>query len=296
MQAAWGAENKAPTPIRTGELYGEQGRWLVNNTETVPDVFTRADPGVRGADDPNTKFYVPQRHPSANIQHHTHHKQPAQVDLQPNGLHLGVKAHPDQMTMNDHDHALVWPPPKGEEHLHAKFMDERIFNDPKLRAPEVNGIMVGYKGHVPRARDKVGQAPLGHIVAARSEAGFPAPEETNPSYLPAYGAQTSHQMEGEHPLYVSEAMAHGKSALMESGGTDSNPRPNRSVDGNGYIPRFAGHKPAAYEHIGGSVYGSSSKGYQSVPESTFEYKTIHGTFKRHPSENLELPRHGRAPM
>ena len=42
MQAAWGAENKAPTPIRTGELYGEQGRWLVNNTETVPEVFTRA--------------------------------------------------------------------------------------------------------------------------------------------------------------------------------------------------------------------------------------------------------------
>mmetsp|Transcript_21861 Transcript_21861/g.44157 ORF Transcript_21861/g.44157 Transcript_21861/m.44157 type:complete len:176 (-) Transcript_21861:426-953(-) len=175
-------------------------------------------------------------------------------------------------------------------------MDDKFANEPKLRAAEVNGIMVGYKGHVPRARDKVGQAPLGHIVAARSEAGFPAPEETNAAYLPAYGAQTSHQYDGEHKFYVSTAMAHGKSALMESAGESANPKPNRTVDGNGYIPRFAGHKPTSYEHIGGSVYGSSSLGNQAVPESTFEWKTVHGNFKRHPSESSELPAHGRAPM
>jgi len=259
-------------------------------------VFTRADPGVRGADDPDAKFFVKPYLPKDNLQHHTHHKQPAQADLQPIGLNLGVKAHPDQMTMNDHDHALVWPPPKGEEHLHAKFMDERVFHEPKSRAAEVNGIMVGYKGHVPRARDKVGQAPLGHIVAARGADGFPTPEATNGSYLPAYGAQTSHQYGGEHPLYTSIAMDLGKSALMESAGEASNPRPNRTVDGNGYIPRFAGHKSGAYEHIGGSVYGSGALGRQEIPESDFEFRTIYGDFKRHSAENPELPKHGRAPM
>jgi len=296
MQAAWGAENRAPAPIRSGELYGEKGRWMVPNTETVPDVFTRADPGVRGADDAETKFYVPERKPSDYVQCQTHHKHMAQADLLPNGLHLGVKAHTDFMTMNDHDHGLVWPPPKGEEMLHGKFMDSKIFYEPKLRSEEVGGIMVGYKGHVPRARDKVGASPLGHIVAARGADGFPAPEETNAAYQPAFGAQTSHQYEGESPLFVSIAADHGKSALMAGAGGDPNPKPNRTVDGNGYIPRFAGHKPGAYNHIGGSIHGAGAMGTQQIPESSFEYKTIHGTFKRHNAEDVVLPLHGRAPM
>jgi len=157
--------------------------------------------------------------------------------------------------------------------------------------------MVGYKGHVPRARDKVGASPLGHIVAARGEHGFPLPEETNASYLPAFGAQTSHLSEGEHPLYVSVAMAHGQSTLMAAAGESPLNKPNRTVDGNGYVPRFAGHKPAAYDHIGGSVYGSTSHGRQTIAESDFVYKTVHGNFhQRHPAENPELPRFGRAPM
>jgi len=296
MQAAWGAENRAPAPCRSGELYGEQGVWKVSNVESVADVFTRADPGVRGADDPDKKFYVKEHLPKGQVQHHTHHKQPAQSDLLPNGLHLGVKAHPDRMTMNDHDHALVWPPPKGEESLHGKFLDEHMVYEPKARADEVGGIMVGYKGHVPRARDKVGANPLGHIVAARSADGFPLPEETNSAFLPAYGAQTSLGSNGEHPLYVSVASAHGKSTLIAQAGEAPLDKPNRTVDGNGYIPRFAGHKPGAYNHIGGSSYGAPADGPHAVPESTFVYKTIHGDFKRHPAESAALPLHGRAPM
>jgi beta-xylosidase len=60
MQASWGKEAHggpgALMPIRTGQLHGENGTWYVPNTCSVPDVFTRADKGVRGADDADTKF------------------------------------------------------------------------------------------------------------------------------------------------------------------------------------------------------------------------------------------------
>lgn len=284
MQACWGAENYAPGPQRSGVLYGEEGRWMVNNTESIPDVFTRADPGVRGADDADTKFYIKEHTLKGPIQACTH-KNPSEADLLPNGLHSGVVAHPSRMTMNDHDKGVVWPPPKGTEWMHAKFMG--MVRDPPDRKNEVNGIMVGYKGHVPRARDKVGGSSFGGIVGARSGEGFPAPEETNPAYMPAYGAQTVHP-EGEHPLYVSMAMSHGKSTVMASSGVPLPNGPTRTVEGNGYIPRFAGHKPGAYNQIGGSVYGAHAEGPKVVPESTFEYKTIHGSHK--------APPHGRAAM
>ena len=98
MQASWGAENEAPKPLRSGELYGEVGRWMVPNTSSVPDVFTRADPGCRGADDAKTKFKVKEYVVEGEIQKHTA-KFAAEQDLQPIGLHAGFFAHPDRMTM-----------------------------------------------------------------------------------------------------------------------------------------------------------------------------------------------------
>merc|ERR1712137_413111 len=102
----------------------------------------------------------------------------------------GAYAHPDKMTMADHDMGVMWPPPKGEEGKHAKFMG--MVKETNARKDEVQGIMVGYKGHVPRSRDKVGGCPLGGIVTGRTADGFPPPEVTAPPALPAFGAQTSH--------------------------------------------------------------------------------------------------------
>ena len=98
MQASWGSENHAPAPVRSGELYGEDGRWQVTNGESVPDVFTRADPGVRGADDPKTKFYVKPYEHKGRVQKQTT-KKPAEMDIQANGLHNGGMSVPDAMTM-----------------------------------------------------------------------------------------------------------------------------------------------------------------------------------------------------
>ena len=58
---------------------------------------------------------------------------------------------------------IVWPPPKGQERslpFMAMVNAERdgLPNNKRDYHNEVNGIMVGYQGHVPRARDKVGAA------------------------------------------------------------------------------------------------------------------------------------------
>lgn len=72
---------------------------MVATSESVPDVFTRADKGVRGADDPNTKYKVKEYVvDSTTIQVNTANIA-AEQDLQAIGLHKGSIAHPDKMTM-----------------------------------------------------------------------------------------------------------------------------------------------------------------------------------------------------
>lgn len=128
-----------------------------------------------------------------------------------------------------------------------------------MRREEVGGIMVGYKGHVPRSRDKVGASAFGGIATGRTEMGFPPAELTAPGTLPAFGAQTSNGATGEHPLYVSVAMAHGTSTVMA--GPDAGPgnpyKPTQTVCGDGYIPRAGVHKPGSYEYVGSSIYGET---------------------------------------
>ena len=157
--------------------------------------------------------------------------------------------------MNDHDHGMVWPPPHGAKQ--TPFMS--MVKEPAPRTGEVNGIMVGYKGHVPRARDKVGGCPLGGLPAARGEAGFPLPEETEPTTLPGMGTQTSHSATGENPLYVSTSHAvQFHTAAATAGLTRNSPHKIKSpCMEQGYIPRYAGHKAmASTKGIGGSIYGA----------------------------------------
>ena len=126
-------------------------------------------------------------------------------------------------------------------------------------ALEVNGVVVGYQGHVPRARDKVGGCPLGGMAGvARSEGGFPAPEATVPTALPGMGTQTS-QPTGENPLYVSTSHAvQFQTAAAAAGIAGGSPhKVKAAASGDGYIPRYAGHKAgASTKGIGGSIYGT----------------------------------------
>jgi len=255
MQASWGAENGAPTPLRGGQLYGEVGTWKVSMECSVPDVFTYADKEVRGADDPDVKF--PKKHytgPSVVQAQST--KKPAEMDIVASGMnhHIRTFASPDVMTMNDHDHGEVWPPPEGKPQ--TPFM--AMVKDPKPHSSDVSGIMVGYKGHVPRARDKIGGSPYGGIPTGRSGAGFPLPEETLPTHVPGYGTQTSHKG-GEHPNYVTTNHAVQISTAQAAAGMhNTSPHKIRAPNtAHGFVPRYSGHRPkAATQGIGGSIYGA----------------------------------------
>ena len=90
----------------------------------------------------------------------------------------------------------------------------------------------------------------------RTMEGFPAPEETSPALLPGMGVMSSRAETGEHPMYVSVQNAHSASTVMAAAGVPPPNRPTQTVNGNGYIPRFAGHKPGTYNNIGGSVFGA----------------------------------------
>ena len=178
--------------------------------------------------------------------------------------------------MADHDMGLAWPPPKGEEGRHAKFMG--MVAEKPAHKEDVQGIMVGYKGHVPRSRDKIGGSFYGGIPSGRSAEGFPPPDMTSPAYLPGYGAQTSHARTGEHPAYVTVALAHGTTTVMAGVGVPPPNRPTAVVSGDGFIPNYKGHKPKVYDHVGSSIYGAAAEGRKEIPPSTFHYKTMHGDY------------------
>ena len=153
MQASWGAENNAPKPARGAELYGEVGRYMQSSIESVPWYLTRAE--KLAAKNPK-KWDAGVS--TTNIQSQTT-KRPAEMDVVPQGVKVTTGSKPGHMTMADHDHGVVWPPPKGQETslpFMAMVNKERdgLPKGKKDYSGEVNGIMVGYQGHVPRARDK----------------------------------------------------------------------------------------------------------------------------------------------
>ena len=255
MQASWGAENGAPTPARGGLLFGEEGRWKVSMECSVPDVFTYADKEVRGGDDPDVKFKTKKWTGPAVVQGQST-KKPLEQDIAPTGAYgVHTFSAPGVMTMNDHDHGVVWPPPIGAKQ--TPFM--AMVKEKEPYTGSVGGVMVGYKGHVPRARDKVGGNPLGGMMQGRGEAGFPTPEMTEPTMMPGMGAQTS-KSSGENPLYVSTSRAvQFHTAAAAAGVTHNSPHKIKTHTGDGYIPRYSGHKPkASTKGIGGSIYGAKS--------------------------------------
>jgi hypothetical protein len=143
-------------------MYGEVGRYMQSSIESVPWFLTRAE--KMAAKNPK-KWDAGMS--STSVQKQTT-KRPAEMDVVPQGVKVTTGAKPEKMTMADHDHGIVWPPPKGQESS-LPFM--AMVNKERDGLPvatkdfrgEVNGIMIGYQGHVPRARDKIGSCPLGQV-------------------------------------------------------------------------------------------------------------------------------------
>ena len=158
MQASWGSENNAPKPTRGGELYGEVGRYLQSSIESVPWYPTRKE--REQAKHPHLWDAGMSTEGSAVCQNQST-KRPAEMDVVPQGVKVTLGSKPGIMTMADHDHGTVWPPKKGHE-CDLPFQAMVKERKPDFHT-EVNGIMIGYQGHVPRARDKVGSCPLGRV-------------------------------------------------------------------------------------------------------------------------------------
>jgi len=249
MQASWGLENKAPTPARGAEMYGEVGRYMQSSIESVPWFLTRAE--KMAAKNPK-KWDAGMS--STSVQKQTT-KRPAEMDVVPQGVKVTTGAKPEKMTMADHDHGIVWPPPKGQESS-LPFM--AMVNKERDGLPvatkdfrgEVNGIMIGYQGHVPRARDKIGSCPLGQVPGRPG-----APSLSNdPGYV-----QSSKAVKGasEPSLYISEAHDPQLKSTFKPG-----QRIHASMDRNddykgGVPPGYAGHVHGSRYMVGQSVYSTA---------------------------------------
>ena len=251
MQASWGMENGRQSPTRAGELYGEVGTWMQSTIESVPWYPSakekRAAKNIRKWDGGKSTPGSPTMQAQST-------KRPAEMDVAPQGVKSTLGSKPGVMTMADHDHGEVWPPLKGHE-TDLPFMAMVKERKPDYNK-EVNGIMVGYSGHVPRARDKVGTNPLGNVPGRPG-----APSLSRDAGL----AQTSKSVSGsgfsdpssEHPLYVSEARdPQLKTSFVPGRRIHAASDPNDTYKG-GVPPGYAGHVHGARYSVGQSVYSTA---------------------------------------
>jgi len=242
MQASWGAENNAPRPARGGELQGEVGRYVQSGIESVPWYLTAAE--KRAAKQPYKWGGT------GPIQSQTT-KRPAEMDVVPQGVKVTLGSKPGTMTMADHDHGVIWPTPMDQDSVFEgglPFM--AMVKEPSLYQQEVNGIMIGYQGHVPRARDKVGSCPLGQVPGRPG-----APSLSNDKGY----VQSSKSIGGkaEPPLYVSEAHDPQLKGTFKPGQRiHASADPGDTYKG-GVPPGYAGHVHQSRYMVGQSVYSTA---------------------------------------
>lgn len=242
MQASWGQENGRPEPARGGELYGEVGRYVQSTIESVPWYLTAAE--KRAAKKPHKWGNT------GAIQAQTT-KRPAEMDVVPQGVKVTLGSKPGVMTMNDHDHGVVWPTPMDQDSVFEgglPFM--AMVKEPALYHEEVNGIMIGYQGHVPRARDKVGSCPLGKVPGRPG-----APSLSNDKGY----VQSTKSINGKPnpPLYVSEAHDPQLKGTFKPGQRiHASADPNDAYKG-GVPPGYAGHVHQSRYMVGQSVYSTA---------------------------------------
>ena len=250
MQASWGQEKGAPMPNRGGELYGEVGRWKISALESIPGIYT-------GAEDPNKKWGKPKKK-AVPIQSQST-KRPPEMDVVPAGVKVALGSRGTKMTMADHDHGVVWPPTNPKMASNVPFM--AMVKDSPDYANEVNGVCVGYQGHVPRARDKVGACPLGGVPGR--------PAAVNRSVTDPKGlVQTSKAPTGapEPLLYRSEAHDPQTKSYFT--------KPKNPVGNKGVMPGYAGHVHRARYTVGQSNFETEDtkmKQYESLDWESAEW-------------------------
>jgi len=243
MQASWGMENGAPTPARAGEMYGEDGRYVQSSIESMPWYLSPAEKRARKNPKKWDAGFPPQNQTT---------KRPAEMDVVPQGVKVTLGSKPGVMTMADHDHGVVWPPNKSNDSVFEggmPFMAMVKDKKPNYHT-EVNGIMIGYQGHVPRARDKVGSCPLGAVPGRPGAPSLSA----GPGYV-----QSSKSITGvtEPPLYVSEARDPQLKKTFQPGQRiHAASDPNDSYKG-GVPPGYAGHVHGSRYMVGQSVYSTA---------------------------------------
>jgi len=138
----------------------------------------------------------------------------------------------------------------------------QLIDHPEYRN-ERSGVMVGYAGHVPRARDKVGGSPLGNIpgtpVSPNGAVGIDMEAMMSGKFkrsLPEGRVKTfaQHEMKTD---YTPEARDEYKvRSLKESNvpGEESCGQVKPALYGEGIIPGYGGHKFGAKFSYGSSIY------------------------------------------
>jgi len=148
----------------------------------------------------------------------------------------------------------------------------QLIDHPEFRN-ERPGVMVGYAGHVPRARDKVGGSPLGHLpgtpvspngkvgidmeamMSGRFERILPADRNKTFAQTDAKDNYTSEMRDefGQHgQLGQKDFLGKGGIKPQLYAGEDRGPATT-----DGIIPGYGGHKQGAKFSYGSSIYSNA---------------------------------------
>ena len=145
-------------------------------------------------------------------------------------------------------------------------------------AQEVNGVVVGYQGHVPRARDTVGTCPLGKVPGTPvSESGFVGIDmeammdtDENGNYKIVRVLQPP----GTDFKQYYRGAAHADMAQYTSEARDPQNMANKmapQMHGQGTTPGYTGHVPRVKTHSLGATTHSMPKPDASKASKTDGY-------------------------
>ena len=146
------------------------------------------------------------------------------------------------------------------------------------------GVMVGYSGHVPRARDKVGGSPLGNLpgtpVSPNGKVGIDMEAMMSGKFirlLPEGREKTFAQMDVKTD-YTPEGRDKGAQGKV-----------NPKLYGEGIIPGYGGHKQGAKFSYGSTIYTNDMGGKFGGPVSDAAHDNYGG-------RNLASTGHGASSM
>lgn len=147
----------------------------------------------------------------------------------------------------------------------------QLKSDKDFRDKDVAGVMVGYQGHVPRARDKVGGSPLGHLpgtpVSPVGMVGIDMEAMMSGKFkreLPEDRWKTFAQHKTSNAQYVTEAASSSAwsfgakldktAGVFDSSDVGTTGIPKPKMYSEGIKVGYGGHKPGAKFAYGGSVH------------------------------------------